>query len=323
MELMDKIMQLRKSKGWSQEELAEKLDVTRQSVSKWESGQSVPDLERILRMSELFQVSIDALLKDAALEGLLVNGEKSENLRRVDMEEAERFLAVRIENAPKIGWAVFACIASFQPLMLLAAMQEAGLLPLTENAAGGIGLCILFAVLAGAVGLFVMCGMRAAPYEYLEKEEFIAEPEVIRMAKQKQEEMRMSYARKNTLAVCLCILSLLPLFICMAITQETIPLTCCVCMMLCCIGVGVMLFIRAGIPWGGLKMLLQEGDYSRSTKRRNNGWLGGVSAVYWMVVAAIYLLISFLNPAYWGKNMDHLAGGGRAVWCADGGDEFI
>lgn len=51
MMLSEKIMTLRKKKGWSQEELAEKLDVSRQSVSKWESAASVPDLERILQIS--------------------------------------------------------------------------------------------------------------------------------------------------------------------------------------------------------------------------------------------------------------------------------
>lgn len=45
----DKVVQLRKKSGWSQEELAEKLNVTRQSVSKWEGAQSIPDLEKILR----------------------------------------------------------------------------------------------------------------------------------------------------------------------------------------------------------------------------------------------------------------------------------
>ena len=55
--LADKIMQLRKKASWSQEELAEQLGVTRQSVSKWEGAQSLPDLEKILQMSRLFGVS--------------------------------------------------------------------------------------------------------------------------------------------------------------------------------------------------------------------------------------------------------------------------
>ena len=62
--LADKIIEERKRNGWSQEELAEKLGVSRQSVSKWESAQSVPDLNRIIKMAELFGVTTDYLLKD-------------------------------------------------------------------------------------------------------------------------------------------------------------------------------------------------------------------------------------------------------------------
>ena len=62
--LAEKIMEERKKNGWSQEELADKLGVSRQSVSKWESAQSIPDLQRILEMSRLFNVSTDYLLKD-------------------------------------------------------------------------------------------------------------------------------------------------------------------------------------------------------------------------------------------------------------------
>lgn len=64
MNLSEKIMDLRKRSGWSQEELAARLGVSRQSVSKWEIGESVPDIDRIIRMSELWDVSTDYLLKE-------------------------------------------------------------------------------------------------------------------------------------------------------------------------------------------------------------------------------------------------------------------
>lgn len=54
--IADKIVSLRKRAGWSQEELAEKLGVTRQSVSKWEGAQSVPDMDKVVSMSRLFGV---------------------------------------------------------------------------------------------------------------------------------------------------------------------------------------------------------------------------------------------------------------------------
>ena len=62
--LADKIVRLRKKQGLSQEELAEKLDVSRQAISKWESAHSVPDLEKILQLGYIFGVSTDYLLKD-------------------------------------------------------------------------------------------------------------------------------------------------------------------------------------------------------------------------------------------------------------------
>ena len=60
----EKISLLRKRNGWSQEELADKMNVSRQSVSKWESAASIPDMNRILEMSRIFDVSCDYLLKD-------------------------------------------------------------------------------------------------------------------------------------------------------------------------------------------------------------------------------------------------------------------
>ena len=62
--LADKIIENRKKNGWSQEELADKLGVSRQSVSKWESAQAIPDMKKILQLSEVFGVSTDYLMKD-------------------------------------------------------------------------------------------------------------------------------------------------------------------------------------------------------------------------------------------------------------------
>jgi len=64
MSLSDKITMLRKSRALSQEELAQRLGVSRQAVSKWESGQSLPDIDKIVLLSEFFGVTTDYLLKD-------------------------------------------------------------------------------------------------------------------------------------------------------------------------------------------------------------------------------------------------------------------
>ncbi len=73
--LADNIILERKKNGWSQEELADKLNVTRQAVSKWEGAQTTPDLQRILEMSRLFGVTADYLIKDE-IDGLIKYLEK-------------------------------------------------------------------------------------------------------------------------------------------------------------------------------------------------------------------------------------------------------
>ena len=70
MNLADRIQQLRKSRGISQEELADRIGVSRQAVSKWESGQTSPDLEKIVLLSDYFEVTTDYLLKGYLLKGV-------------------------------------------------------------------------------------------------------------------------------------------------------------------------------------------------------------------------------------------------------------
>ncbi|MCI6855196.1 MAG: helix-turn-helix domain-containing protein, partial [Firmicutes bacterium] len=118
----DKLIELRKKNGWSQEELAEKVNVTRQSVSKWESSQSIPDLDKILLLAQIFGVTTDYLLKDEMEEVQIgveaagaVSGyrdEPAEPVRKVSMEEANDFLAAKERTAGKVALATFLCIIS-------------------------------------------------------------------------------------------------------------------------------------------------------------------------------------------------------------------
>ena len=65
MKFHEKLTTLRKGKEMSQEELAEKLEVSRQAVSRWETGSTLPDAGKLLKLSDLFCVSVDTLLRDA------------------------------------------------------------------------------------------------------------------------------------------------------------------------------------------------------------------------------------------------------------------
>ena len=95
--LADKIINERKKNGWSQEELAEMLGVSRQSVSKWEGAQAVPDLQKILKLAEIFGVSTDYLLKDEieeadSSEAVKEVSEHVPPLRKVTLAEVNEFI---------------------------------------------------------------------------------------------------------------------------------------------------------------------------------------------------------------------------------------
>ena len=68
MKFHEKLQKLRREAGLSQEMLAEKLDVSRQAVSKWESGQTYPEMDKLIALCELFQISLDHLVRDGELE---------------------------------------------------------------------------------------------------------------------------------------------------------------------------------------------------------------------------------------------------------------
>lgn len=84
MTLAEKITNLRKQKGWSQEEMAEKLQVSRQSVSKWECGESSPEIEKIVCLSKLFQVTTDYLLmENCGIENQKIISDPDTEIKRI------------------------------------------------------------------------------------------------------------------------------------------------------------------------------------------------------------------------------------------------
>ena len=128
--LADKIIELRKRSGMSQEELAEKLGVSRQSVSKWEGAQSTPDINRILQLSEIFSVSTDTLLKDeedlpaAEASPQEPSVETEPPLRKVSMEEANSFLAANEKRSVRTPIGVALCILSVVPTIVIESLDS-------------------------------------------------------------------------------------------------------------------------------------------------------------------------------------------------------
>lgn len=286
----DKLVQLRKKAGWSQEELAEQMNVTRQSISKWEGAQSVPELEKMVRLSELFGVTTDYLLKDEIEDVESVSEPASESsLRHVSMEEANEFLSVKAMTSRSIANATFLCIISPICLFILGILSENPKYGLSEGAALGIGMIILLALVTVAVVIFISSGNKTAPYEYLEKELFETGYGVSGMVKERKEQYKESYTRNNVIGACLCIMAAVPIFGSAILDDENdILIVTMFSVSLVIVGIGVIFFIRSGIIWASYEKLLQEGDYSKA-KKENSSVKSAISAAYWLTATAIYL----------------------------------
>lgn len=313
--LADKIIDLRKKAGWSQEELAEKLAVTRQSVSKWEGAQSIPDMDKVVQMSRLFGVTTDYLLKDEieAAEPTVNADDRQPPLRRVTIGEASDYLALRRAAAPKMALATMLCIFSPIALIGLAAVSElsVSIFPIREEMAAGIGLCVLLVLVAIAVVLFMDCRNKAKEYDFLEKEPFETEYGVAGMVKERQKAFKPTYDRMNTIGTVLCVLSFVPLFAVMALMHEDFFMTMAVCLLLAVVGVGVYFFVYGGTINGSMEKLLEEGDYTRSEKSRKNV-TGPVSVIYWLAVTAVFLIDTF------GPNGNGQPGYSWIIWAVAG-----
>lgn len=291
--LAEKIMHLRKKNGWSQEELAGKLNVSRQSVSKWESAMSVPDLDKILQLSEIFEVSTDYLLKDDKTEedyipGNPESGEGTRRLRKVTMEEAQNFLKIRRDASVKMALGVAACVFSPVPLLLLGGMAAGGMLSMTEEKAGGLGLFCLLVIVACAVVDFILFGMKLGKYEYLEKENFELAYGVEGMVREKYEAQEQQFAIRIATGVVLCIAGVVPLIFAATFVQKPAAMVGGVIFLLLMAAAAVYLFVNVGMIKGAYEQVLQVGDYTQEGKE-DTRVIGRIASVYWCVVTAAYV----------------------------------
>lgn len=296
----DKLIDLRKKNGWTQEDLAEQMNVSRQSVSKWESAQSIPDLDKILRLSKLFGVSTDYLLKDDLdTFDIVTSTEEHSKIRQVTMEEANAFLAIKEASARPIALGVALCILSPVLLILLSGFAGEGFL--SEELAGGIGLFVLLSLISIAVGLFISCGTKTQPFHCLEKQEFETAYGVDGMARERQRKFRPTYIRGVSIGAGLCILSPAPLVLIASITEQDFAAVCGVCILLGMVALGAAIIILFVIPWEAVQILLREGDYTAEQKR-HTPVIDGISTVYWLTVTAVFLCCGFVTEDWrsWG-----------------------
>ena len=282
--LADKIIEERKKNGWSQEELANKLGVSRQAVSKWESAGSIPDLQRILQMSELFGVTTDYLLKDEIEEEPLNEYVETKTIK-VSMEEANQYLDMKSRGSRIVANATSLCILSPVPLIVLGTMTE-------DHILIGFSLVLLLVLVAIAVYLFVNYGLHESHMQHLEKESFETEYGVSGMVRERREQYEPTFTRNIAIGVVLCILSVIPTIMAGVMEVEDYMSGISVGLLLIIVSIGVNILIRAGMIKSSYDTLLQEGEYTieeKYLKKKTDAFSGA----YWCLIVAIYLGWSF------------------------------
>ena len=293
--LADKIIRLRKKNGWSQEELADKMNVSRQAVSKWESAQTIPDLEKILQLSTLFGVTTDYLLKDEIEDEELTKDTSSDTLvKRISIEEANTYIEQRKKASWRISLATFLCILSPIALIVLSILSELPNPIISEITASAVGLTVLFGFIICAVPIYIYCGFKNQPYAFLDKNiPFELEYGVKGFVTEKKNAFRSTYIAYNIIATCVCIFSVVPLVL-LSFSENEMLVAVALALLMIIAGIGAGMFIVAGTQNASMQKLLKEGDFTEKEKKRTSV-KEIVGFCYWGILTAIYLAVSFLN----------------------------
>lgn len=304
--LADKIMNLRKQQGMSQEELAHQLGISRQSVSKWESGASIPDLDKILKLSDLFGVSTDYLLKDE-LEVVTFSESNttfdddidSEIVKSVSIEEANAFMNLYERVSKKIALGVTLCVLS--PIFIILAGGLCSFAGMEDSASEdflcGIGVAILLSIIAVAVSFFIKYGMQLDKYEYIEKEKLSLQYGVQGIVEKKKDAYEETFRDTMVRSTLMCIFGIIPLIVGGALNLGDFMLVVLVDLLLILVAIASYGFVKAGMIHSSYQMLLQQGDYD-VRKKRGNKKAEAWSGAYWCLVTAIFLGVSFVTKAW-------------------------
>ena len=297
--LADKIILGRKRLGLSQEQLAERLSVSRQAVSKWESAQAMPDVDRIVELATLFGVSTDCLLKDdrdmPAEAG--TEGDAPRTRRLVTVADADAFCAARRRASRFISLGTALAVLSPVLLIFLAGFADAGIGNVTENLAAALGMGALFALVAGAVLLFIFSGRGMGSLHAILEEPFDSMPGVADMARERRTAHESAYTAGVAVGVVLCILAVVPLIIAGAMNAPDHICTSMTALLLAVVAIGASLIVRVSVVRGSFDALLQEGEYSKQAKKVSKT-MSLVSGAYWCIATAGYLGWSFATDGW-------------------------
>lgn len=298
MKLADKIIKLRKEMGWSQEELAEKMDVSRQSVSKWEGALSIPDINKIIRLGEIFGVSTDYLIKDEIEEASPIESKSDDFQTRISLDDAYAFADIEYKKSRVISWSVFIMISSIIPLLSLLAISGGQDSIMPKNLATAIGFIVFFVLISLSISLIIRVSHKEKIVEIIESTNFELEYGSEGIFRDKLEEYRPKYNRVLSTSIMLFIVCPLPLIVSSILGASSFIILMMCCLLLLLIAIGVLILIPTSSLYESYRKLLHEGQYSKDNAESNKRVML-IAGIYWPTVVAIYIGWSLWTMA-WG-----------------------
>ncbi|SMF69358.1 Predicted transcriptional regulators [Paenibacillus uliginis N3/975] len=240
----EKLFKLRKENGLSQEALAEKLNTTRQAVSKWENGQGYPETEKILMIGNIFEVSIDYLLRDTA-----EPSRENDEGYYVSKEMAEGYLLNKSKVSKYIALGLFVVALSFIPYFFFNQDPSMYSLPTIIIATVGVG------ITASANYL------EEDQYKILKQEPLLFDEKYLKELKVRYEKMKKKYAALMLVGTCLFIAGFLPiLFERRGITSGFFIQYYPICIAL--VAVGIFILSLTSTILDGYKLLAKNEEYT-------------------------------------------------------------
>jgi len=296
--LADKIINLRKKMGWSQEDLAEKMNVSRQSISKWESAKSIPDLNKILLLSQIFGVSTDYLVKDEIEQEDVYYDDVEVSLKKLSLDEATDYVNNKRAVGKIISNGVLVCIMAIAPLILLLAFANQGVLNMTQRSAMTIGFVILFVMIGFSVTIFIKLNYYKEALDEFEAIEFELEYGVKGVFNERIKSFKPIYYRIVSIAVLLFIFSAVPLLLVGIMSNSSILPLYMIVVLFIMISLGVRILIPVSSYYTAMNFVIGSGDYAPH-KRNQVKRIEKLALFYWPLVTAIYIGWSLWTMA-WG-----------------------
>lgn len=274
MEFSEKLQMLRRKNSMSQEELADILGVSRQAVSRWESGQGYPETDKLIRISELFSTTLDDLLKDApsSEEGT----DEADRGYYVSRETAEGFLTYKRSGSIRLAVSVAIIILSI-----------VGPATFDEHP---LGIVWMFSLIAIGVAGILLQAFRLNPYKALEEQPLVLEPAFARELQARYSKTRRRAGYHFIAGIALIFLGIVFTYLLDTFRPQAENLTGSLFMII--IAIAVSQFIFGGNMMFNIGLLANNSTHR--AEQEDDQRYGWITSSLMILAVCIFLLCGFL-----------------------------